>query len=60
MLPTGTIQIRQQEVDIGQNYIILNIRLPIKQPALLVVVLCVKENAIIGDSLRKRQENYLI
>ena len=51
---------RQQEVDIGQNYIILNIRLPIKQPALLVVVLCVKENAIIGDSLRKRQENYLI
>lgn len=60
MLPTGTIQIRQQEVDIGQNYIILNIRLPIKQPALLVVVLYVKENAIIGDSLRKRQENYLI
>lgn len=51
---------RQQEVDIGQNYIILNIRLPIKQPALLVVVLYVKENAIIGDSLRKRQENYLI
>ena len=59
-MPTGTIQIRQQEVDIGQNYIILNIRLPIKQPALLVVVLYVKENAITGDSLRKRQENYLI